>query len=171
MILNATLSKPCNNVTDFLGKPYEKIKITIENAGGEISYFVQLFTKTQVFHEHWKENILNDFLDENVGKTFKNCVKKTENEEITILTNKKGKQTEIRKKINAKENVNSDFCSTLQFMPQKNKNYILQQGKPIPFLVMLGIMSGEGKVFNAKYDKFKQINKFLEFLDDAIDDV
>lgn len=171
MILNATLSKPCNNITDFLCKPYEKIKITIENAGGEISYFVQLFTKTQVFHEHWKENVLNDFLDENVGKTFKNCVKKTENEEITILTNKKGKQTEIRKKINAKGNVNSDFCSTLQFMPQKKKNYILQQGKPIPFLVMLGIMSGEGKVFNAKYDKFKQINKFLEFLDDAIDDV
>ena len=155
MILSVTLSKPCGNVCEKLSKPYEKIKISIENASGSISYFVQLFTKTQVFHEHWDCLKLESFLDENVGITFKNCVKRTENEEITILTNKKGKQTELRKNINS----------------EKKKNYILQEGKPVPFLVTLGIMNAEGKVFNAKYDKFRQINRFLEFIDDAVNDV
>lgn len=194
MILSVTLSKPCGNVCEKLSKPYEKIKISIENASGSISYFVQLFTKTQVFHEHWDCLKLESFLDENVGITFKNCVKRTENEEITILTNKKGKQTELRKNINSekknqsiKENElfygnpngkflansksSSDSNEKLQFLPEKKKNYILQEGKPVPFLVTLGIMNAEGKVFNAKYDKFRQINRFLEFIDDAVNDV
>ena len=101
MILSVTLSKPCGNVCEKLSKPYEKIKISIENASGSISYFVQLFTKTQVFHEHWDCLKLESFLDENVGITFKNCVKRTETEEITILTNKKGRQTELDKNINS----------------------------------------------------------------------
>lgn len=194
MILSVTLSKPCGNVCEKLSKPYEKIKISIENASGSISYFVQLFTKTQVFHEHWDCLKLESFLDENVGITFKNCVKRTENEEITILTNKKGKQTELHKNINSekknqsiKENElfygnpngkffadsksHSDSNEKLQFLPEKKKNYILQEGKPVPFLVTLGIMNAEGKVFNAKYDKFRQINRFLEFIDDAVNDV
>lgn len=194
MILSVTLSKPCGNVCEKLSKPYEKIKISIENASGNISYFVQLFTKTQVFHEHWDCLKLESFLDENVGITFKNCVKRTENEEITILTNKKGRQTELHKNINSekknqsiKENElfygnpngkffansksSSDSNEKLQFLPEKKKNYILQEGKPVPFLVTLGIMNAEGKVFNAKYDKFRQINRFLEFIHDAVNDV
>ena len=99
MILSVTLSKPCGNVCEKLLKPYEKIKISIENAAGNICYYVQLFTKTQVFHEHWDCQKLESFLLENVGTTFKNCVKRTETEEITILTNKKGKQTKLCKKI------------------------------------------------------------------------
>ena len=108
MILSVTLSKPCGNVCEKLSRPYEKIKISIENASGSISYFVQLFTKTQVFHEHWDCKRLEDFLTKNVGITFKNCVKRTETEEITILTNKKGKQTELHKTISGQKNISSN---------------------------------------------------------------
>lgn len=89
---------------------------------------------------------------------------------LLFLTNKKGRQTEIRKKIdnNIKENKS---VNGLKILPEKKKNYILQEGNPVPFLVTLGIMSGDGKVYKAKYDKFRQINKFLEFLDDVIEDV
>ena len=181
MILSVTLSKPCGNVSEKLSKPYEKIKISIENASGNISYFVQLFTKTQVFHEHWDCLKLETFLQENVGTSFKNCVKRTENEEITILTNKKGKQTELRKIISSQQNNKSNInylkneiskqntkinshtsLDILKLMPQKKKHYILQEGKPVPFLVTLGIMNADGKIFNAKYDKFRQINRFLD---------
>lgn len=190
MILSVTLSKPCGNVSEKLSKPYEKIKISIENASGNISYFVQLFTKTKVFHEHWDCLKLETFLQENVGTSFKNCVKRTENEEITILTNKKGKQTELRKIISSQQNNKSNInylkneiskqntkinshtsLDILKLMPQKKKHYILQEGKPVPFLVTLGIMNADGKIFNAKYDKFRQINRFLEFIDDSVNNV
>lgn len=53
----------------------------------------------------------------------------------------------------------------------RKKNYILPEGQPVPFLVHLGIMTAEGKVISSKYDKFRQINRFLEFVDDIIGDV
>lgn len=156
MILSATLSKPAQNVEELLGKPYIKIKISYENSSSGASYFVQQFTKTQVFHSHLKEEELNDFLSQHAGKTFKNCVQKTESEEITILANKKGKITTLRKKI-ASTNI-----------VQKKKNYILEEGTPVPFLVLLGIMTDDGKVIKARYDKFRQINRFLEFINDTV---
>lgn len=168
MIFSVVLSKPTSNIENVLGKPYEKIKINIENANGEISYFAQMFTKTQVFHKHFSEDELLDFLAKNEGITFKNCIKKNENQEITTLANKKGKITVLKKSI---KNEQSKIESKLKILPQKKKNYILEEGTPIPFLVFLGIMNDKGKVIKSKYDKFRQINRFLEFIDDVISEI
>lgn len=168
MILSVTLSKPISNIENFLDKPYEKIKINLKNSDGKISYFAQMFTKTQVFHKHFSEEELLDFLTKTEGKIFKNCVKKTDSEEITILANKKGKITTLKKSIKNDDKISSP---NLKFFPTKKKNYILQEGKPIPFLVFLGIMTADGKVINSKYDKFRQINRFLEFIDDVISEI
>lgn len=54
MILSATLSKPAQNIEEILGKPFIKIKISYENSSSGASYFLQQFTKTQVFHSHLK---------------------------------------------------------------------------------------------------------------------
>ncbi|MFQ3548080.1 MAG: SAM-dependent methyltransferase [Termitinemataceae bacterium] len=48
------------------------------------------------------------------------------------------------------------------------KAYILEEGRPIPFLVSLGIMDSNGRVLPRRYDKFRQINKYLEFAADAL---
>lgn len=53
----------------------------------------------------------------------------------------------------------------------RKKNYILAEGFPVPFLVRLGIMTAEGKVIAAKYDKFRQINRFLEIFRDCAAEV
>ena len=93
MILSVTLSKPAGDVEGKLGRPYQKIKIKLVNTADGASYQGEMFTKTQVFHQKMSEEELAAFLEANVGVTFKNCVKRTENEEITLLTNKKGKIT------------------------------------------------------------------------------
>ena len=165
MILSVTLSKPANNIEEVLGKAYNKIKIKAVNTSEGASYAAEMFTKTQVFHKKLNETELNDFLAANVGVTFKNCVKRTDTEEITLLTNKKGKITELKKKIDN----TSKTPAPLKVLPQaKKKNYLLPEGTPVPFLVLLGIMNDEGKVISSRYDKFRQINRFLEFIDDIL---
>lgn len=172
MILSATLSKPSANVEAELGKPYEKIKIKIENSSQGTGYFAEMFTKTQVFHQHFSEQELNGFLSKHAGVTFKNCVKRTEAEEITIMANKKGKITELVHPIQQAQGPQAQVGqSSLKILPPKKKNYLLQEGIPVPFLVMLGIMTPEGKVVSSKYDKFRQINRFLEFIDDVLPSV
>lgn len=50
----------------------------------------------------------------------------------------------------------------------RTKRYILEEGVPVPFLIDLGVMTQEGKIIRAKYDKFRQINRFLEFIEDIL---
>ena len=165
MILSVTLSKPVNNIEETLGKPYTKIKIRAVNTADGASYAAEMFTKTQVFHKKFSETELEAFLMANAGVTFKNCVKRTESEEITLLTNKKGKITELKKKLDT----SIKTAAPLKVLPQaKKKNYLLPEGTPVPFLVLLGIMNDEGKVISSRYDKFRQINRFLEFIDDIL---
>ena len=48
------------------------------------------------------------------------------------------------------------------------KQYILKENIPVPFLVDLGVMNKEGRIITQKYDKFRQINRFLEFIQDIL---
>nr|WP_251126297.1 MULTISPECIES: SAM-dependent methyltransferase [unclassified Exiguobacterium] len=50
----------------------------------------------------------------------------------------------------------------------REKQYLLPLDEPVPFLIRLGVQSEDGKVKRQKYDKFKQINRFLEFIEDSI---
>ena len=171
MLISVTLSKPNSNVEEELGKAFEKIKIKIENSAQGTGYFAEMFTKTQVFHQHFTEAQLQDFLEKHAGKTFKNCVERSDTSEITIMANKKGKITRLERPLphNQKSSASSN---SLKILPAaKKKNYLLPEGNPVPFLVLLGLMNSDGKVINSKYDKFRQINRFLEFVDDILQPV
>lgn len=91
---------------------------------------------------------------------FKQGLIQTATEACTILISKKGKVTVKRKK--KATNTKVDLAHN------RTKQYILNEGENIPFLIDLGIMNLEGKVVKAKYDKFRQINKYLEFIKDII---
>ncbi|WP_342542826.1 SAM-dependent methyltransferase [Paenisporosarcina sp. FSL H8-0542] len=51
----------------------------------------------------------------------------------------------------------------------RKKNYLLDEDTSYPFLVRLGVQTPDGKVKKQKHDKFRQINRFVEFIDDALD--
>ena len=171
MLISVTLSKPNSNVEEELGKAFEKIKIKIENSAQGTSYFAEMFTKTQVFHQHFTEAQLQDFLEKHAGKTFKNCVERSDSSEITIMANKKGKITRLERPLPQNQK-NSASSNSLKILPAaKKKNYLLPEGNPVPFLVLLGLMNSDGKVIKSKYDKFRQINRFLEFVDDILQPV
>ncbi len=139
---------------------YHKIRI-FKNQDGSKSFYFEFFTKTQSFHKTLSNKESQTFLEEHVGIVYKNSVITTEKETITILSNKKGKITTLKKPI-------SSVTTTVKSSQNKQKKYILQEGVPIPFLIHLGVMTEQGKVVASKYDKFKQINRFLEFVDDIL---
>ena len=103
MILSVTFSKPIKNISEILGAEYTRVKIKLLtgslSAAKNENYFAELYTETQVFHKKMSEAELKEFIGTHAGTTFKNCVQRTESEEITILANKKGKVTELRKAI------------------------------------------------------------------------
>jgi len=171
MILSVTFSKPVKNISEILGEEYTRVKIKLLTASLAASknenYFAEFYTAKQVFHKKMSEAELNDFIVTHAGSTFKNCVQRTESEEITILANKKGKITELRKQLG----VNPKGEASLGGGVSRSKKYLLAEGVAVPFLVHLGVMTAEGKVVKSKHDKFRQINRFLEMLDDVLGDV
>lgn len=199
MLISVTFSKPSSEVENLLGKPYRKIRIKTNSSSTGQSFFAEFFTETQAFHKTFSETELNDFIEQHAGTTFKNCVQRFDDKEITILANNKGKISKIERKISLNQvsqksnNSESDNArnskyfskqdnsnSRSQFangvIPQssghnKIKNYIIAEGTPVLFLISLGIMTPEGKVINSRYDIFKQINRFLEYINDILPSV
>lgn len=182
MIISCTFNKPVKNIEEILGRPYIRIKIKAINVSGTTSYFTEAFTQKQAFHEKKTESELNDFIAAHAGITFKNCVVRTESEEITYLGNKKGKVTKLTKKLNTSSagkntekngdaNSKSTALKLIESGTNRKKNYLINEGTPVPFLVLLGVMTPEGRVISSRYDKFRQINRFLEFIDDILPSV
>lgn len=191
MLISVTFSKPSSEVENLLGKPYRKIRIKTNSSSTGQSFFAEFFTETQAFHKTFSETELNDFIEQHAGTTFKNCVQRFDDKEITILANNKGKISKIERKISLdqdsssrnslnKNNSKSDSTQTSKYFSKPEngtsnhnriKNYIIAEGTPVLFLISLGIMTPEGKVINSRYDKFKQINRFLEYIDDILPSV
>ena len=79
-----------------------------------------------------------------------------------MLVSKKGKVTVQKKKEQRGEKRQAELSHN------RTKNYILKEGIQVPFLQDLGVMTADGKVVRSKFDKFRQINRFLEFIEDIL---
>lgn len=174
-ILSVTLSKPCSaqKTEEALGRRYIKIKARANTASpidDSRLFFIEKFTATAAFHEYVGQEGLSFFLDKCVGKVFLNCIIRTDNSEISYYTDKNGK---IFRHCRATKPINADAYDGLSTANAANlfqKQHILREGTAVPFLVRLGIMTDKGKVVQSKYGKFKQINRFLEYVRDIIND-
>ena len=119
-------------------------------------YFqAESFTKRQAFHKNLtKEGIMELF--EGYIRDYKQMEIVTKTQTIHGLISKKGKITVKRKKIGG--------CQK-SLSHNRKKRYIIDEGTKVQFLIDLGVMTKEGKIVRTKYDKFRQINRFLEFID------
>lgn len=124
------------------------------------------YTKTQVFHKNLKKNELVEEL-ERLLPSYKQVQLQTGSSELTALINKKGKAAiKVKKQNNAvKAQMQMDKSHLLH---NRTKKYILPEGTVVPFLKDLGVMTAEGKIVRTKYDKYRQINRFLEFIEDIL---
>ena len=124
---------------------------------------IESFKNNKAFHKNIDlnnlqelENILKEYIE-----NFKQILLQIEGADISFIRKKesfsrKEKQSNLVKSSNEHN---------------KKKQYILNEGDKIDFLIELGLMSVEGKILKSSYNKFKQINKYLEFIDDVIEEL
>ena len=124
---------------------------------------IESFRDNKAFHKNIDLNNLQE-LEDNLKEyidNFKQILLQIEGSDISF----------IRKKENfSRKEKDSNLIKTSN-EHNKKKQYILNEGDKIDFLIELGLMSVEGKILKSSYNKFKQINKYLEFIDDVIEEL
>ena len=153
------------------GEDYKKINISRKK-----DYFqVEKYTDKQVFHENIKAEALVDKCMELVDGHYLQVNAWAEDTEYALLISKKGKCA--LRKIQQKQAAvapSGAGCATGNCAVDthnRKKHYILEEGTVIPPLVDMGIFTQEGKVVRSMYDKYRQINRFIELIDDAVRDL
>ncbi len=144
------LSKP--------GKAVEYRRVNVSKKAG--SYQIEKLTAKQAFHENVNKDVLADRIAQWLSGAFRQLNGFGNGTEYIFLVSKKGKVTFKQKK--------SALAPKMQPEHNRKKRYLLEEGEAIPPLVDMGVFTAEGKVVSAMYDKFRQINRFLEIIDDAV---
>ena len=124
---------------------------------------IESFKDNKAFHKNIDlnnlqelENILKEYID-----NFKQILLQIEGSDISFIRKKES--------FSRKEKESNLIKSSNEH--NKKKQYILNEGDKIDFLIELGLMSVEGKILKSSFNKFKQINKYLEFIDDVIEEL
>ena len=149
--------------SDKQNEDFNKIIIKPLLLKSEKNIQIESFKENKAFHKNIElnniqeiENILKKYI-----KNFKQILLQIENLDISFI---KKKENFVKK-----ENKNNLIKNSNKH--NKKKQYILNEGNKIDFLIELGLMSVEGKILKSSYNKFKQINKYLEFIDDVIEEL
>ena len=141
-----------------------KLQIRPVPVKGEIQYQVTSFQGTKAIHENYGKEALISYLTEQMERNFRQLQLEGRYVQGRVLVSKKGKMDIKAKEIKGKGK--EEFTPMLSH--NRTKKYLLKEGVPIPWLIDLGVMTPEGKIKNSRYDKFKQLNRYLEFIQDIL---
>ena len=180
-LIQATASGQAEK-NDFL-----KAKIRPVLAKGVLHFQAEEFIGKQAFHKNLTAEEAVDYLEGLMETSFRQLQLEAQDKSGTVLVSKKGKVTVKVKKKTAAANVAASASVSGQnngrtggsdaalqtawaagLSHNRKKRYILEEGIPVPFLVELGVQTKDGAIVHAKYDKFRQINRFLEFIEDVL---
>lgn len=153
-LLQAVLSGPRSKV-----ESAARVKVKPVLLKGETFYQFTSTVGAKELHENHKPDGTLALLTDKLLAAYKQVLLQTAEADYQVLINKKGKASILRREATRKQ---------AELAHNRSKNYLLPEGEPVPFLVELGVMTPEGRVVAAKYDKFRQINRFLELIDDIL---
>lgn len=142
-----------------MGDTYKKIVLRPIVLKNKNFWQAERFKGTQVFHLNIAENDLETFVNQSIAPYFKQIdIRYTDKTTCLFIRNKKvAKRTETAAKAQAKPPEEHD----------RKKRSLLNEGDNIPALVDLGIFTNDFKIVKGMNDKFRQINRFIEIIDDA----
>ena len=138
-----------------------KVRIRPVEIRGELCYQATSTVGQKAIHRNYTRQEVLLYISDCLENGFSQLQIQGQNRDASVLVSKKGKQTMKVKQHQALEPVRI-------MAHNRVKQYILKEGIPVPFLVDLGVMNPQGKVHQSSYDKFKQINRFLEFIEDIL---
>ena len=142
----------------------QKVKVRPMLIRGALVFQAEEFTKTQAFHKNLGAQELKSYLSDMLSGTFKQAEVLSELGSATVLVSKKGTMTvKTRKNPPAKMQ-----AGETKLQHNRQKRYVIPEGHPVPFLVDLGVQTQDGRIVKSRYDKFRQINRFLEFIEDIL---
>lgn len=142
---------------------YKKIIVRKVKLKNEFVYQFEKYTEKQVFHENLDEDAAVSLMENFLTTDFKQCDAYTLTYQFCIKISKKEKLFVSKKKTSMPQvKINQDH--------NRSKQYLIPDGTYVAPLYDLGIFTKEGKVVNSMYDKYKQINRFIEMIDDSIND-
>lgn len=144
-----------------------KIKIRPVMVKGAILFQETLYDGAKVFHENRKAKETINRIEEQMTLEFRQCEIEHKECRATVLVSKKGKMT-INRKRTKDIRTGPEEIGQIRMAHNRKKKYILEEGIPVPFLIDLGVQTKEGRIVHACYDKFRQINRFLEFIEDIL---
>ena len=137
--------------------PYRRVSFSLLENEGE--FFIEKLTDKQAFHSRIAVNEAADEI-ETCFSYFTQINAWSRISEFTAKLSKKGRLMTGRHKAAAAPKAQTD--------QNRSKNYLLPDNTVVPPLVDMGVMTPSGAVRKDMYDKFKQINRFLECIDDCI---
>ena len=143
------------------GELADKVKVRPVKLKEQLYFQTNISDGKKEFHKNYQKEELLEQLENWMRQDYKQLQMDTTSQSIQALVSKKGKAT-IKQKI-AK---NARSARVLEH--NRKKRYLLEEGIPVPFLVDLGVMTPEGAVVHSRYDKFRQINRYLEFVEDIL---
>lgn len=142
-----------------------KVRIRPVMLKGSLVFQAEELTGKQAFHKNLTAQELKAYVSRMLSGNFRQAEVFSSLGYATVLVSKKGAMT-VKVKREAQPGTALEGQAAL--MHNRQKRYVLPEGEPVPFLVDLGVMTAEGNVVRARYDKFRQINRFLEFIEDIL---
>lgn len=152
-LVKATLSKP-RTLSAGLKNVYVKpVEIRSQL---QYSFTYRYATKDEV--KNFEPSVAKGMMMEMLNTMFQNAVIQTKDEEISLVTSKKGNRKTSRRKLETLQEVSLDH--------DRKKNVYVDLGEP--FLHHLGVSDAQGQLIPRMADKYRQINKYLEVIDHLV---
>lgn len=138
-----------------------KVRIRPVILKNEIEYQVSEFVGRKVLHSNHSAADVKKKIIDYMTEDFKQAQINMTDAAATILSSK-NKTLTCKYKKAGQLKVQRDLSHN------RTKKYIIQEGKPVAFMIDLGVMGQDGKIIRTRYDKFRQINRFLEYIEDIL---